>query len=165
MFAFEKAFGVPAGHTLREVASAPLARPSMAGGWRWEHEEYDARGALVAVYESWACGGGEAAPPGSGHRGGFVKYSPHGWVLRRSAFRRGSSPNARVKAPPPRAARGGVAPDGARLARHGTRRLASAPSRCWAAPHDPSRPRGQASGSRPLRRSSAATARVSSGVA
>ena len=58
MFAFEEAFGVPAGHTLREVASAPLARPGVAGGWRWEHEEYDARGALVAVYESWACGGG-----------------------------------------------------------------------------------------------------------
>ena len=86
MFAFEEAFGVPAGHTLREVASEPLARPGMAGGWRWEHEEYDARGALVAVYESWACGGGgEDAPPGSGHRGGFVKYSPQGWVLRRSA--------------------------------------------------------------------------------
>ena len=84
MFAFEEAFAVPAGHTLREVDSAPLARPGMAGGWRWEHEEYDARGALVAVYESWSCGG-EAAPPGSGHRGGFVKYSPHGWVLRRSA--------------------------------------------------------------------------------
>jgi hypothetical protein len=85
VFAFEEAFGVPAGHTLREVDSAPLARPGMAGGWRWEHEEYDARGALVAVYESWACGGGgDAAPPRSGRRGGFVKYSPHGWVLRRS---------------------------------------------------------------------------------
>jgi len=86
VFAFEEAFGVPAGHTLREVASAPLPRPGMAGGWRWEHEEYDARGALVAVYESWAHGGGgEPAPPRSGHRGGLVKYSPHGWVLRRSA--------------------------------------------------------------------------------
>ena len=85
MFAFEEAFGVPAGHTLREVACSPLARPGMAGGWRWEHEEYDGRGALVAVYESWASGGGEAAPPRSGHRGGFVKYSPHGWVLSRSA--------------------------------------------------------------------------------
>ena len=85
MFAFEEVFGVPAGHTLRAVASAPLARPNMAGGWRWEHEEYDARGVLVAVYESWACGGGgEVAPPRSGHRGGFVKYSPQGWVLRRS---------------------------------------------------------------------------------
>jgi hypothetical protein len=84
VFAFEEAFGVPAGHTLREVASAPLARPGMAGGWRWEHEEYDARGALVAVYESWSCGGGEAVPPRNGRRGGVVKYSPHGWVLRRS---------------------------------------------------------------------------------
>jgi hypothetical protein len=84
LFAFEEAFGVPAGHTLREVASVPLARPGVAGGWRWEHEEYDACGALVAVYESWACGGGEAARSGSGHCGGFVKYSPHGWVLRRS---------------------------------------------------------------------------------
>ena len=85
MFAFEEAFGVAAGHTLSEVASVPLARPGVAGGWRWEHEEYDARGALVAVYESWATGCGEAALPRSGHRGGFVKYSPHGWVLSRSA--------------------------------------------------------------------------------
>ena len=54
MPAFGEAFGVPAGHSLRLVRAAPR------GGevWEWEHEEYDARGALVAVYESWACGGG-----------------------------------------------------------------------------------------------------------
>ena len=69
MSAFEKAFGLPAGHSLR------LVRTALRGDvWEWEHEEYDARGALVAVYESWA----------SGHGCGFVKYSPHGWVLRRS---------------------------------------------------------------------------------
>jgi len=78
--AFEEAFGVPAGHALRLVRAARLRGEV----WEWEHEEYDARGALVAVYESWSCGGGEAVPPRSGHRGGFVKYSPHGWVLRRS---------------------------------------------------------------------------------
>jgi hypothetical protein len=76
VFAFEEAFGVPAGHTLREVASAPLPRPGMAGGWRWEHEEYDVRGALVAVYESWAYGGGKAAPPGRGPKRRSTRRSP-----------------------------------------------------------------------------------------
>ncbi len=76
MSAFEKAFAVPAGHSLR------LARVARRGGgtWEWEHEEYDAYGALVAVYESRSRG---AAPPagGQGGGGGFVKYSPNGWVL------------------------------------------------------------------------------------
>ena len=79
MPAFEEAFGVPAGHSLRLVRAAPRG-----GDVReWEHEEQDARGALVAVYESWSRG---ADPPeeGLGAGGGFVKYSPHGWVLRRS---------------------------------------------------------------------------------
>ena len=80
MSAFEEAFGVPAGHALRLVRAARLRGEV----WEWEHEEYDARGALVAVYESWSRG---AAPPTGGQGGGgggFVKYSPHGWVLRRS---------------------------------------------------------------------------------
>ena len=79
MSAFEEAFGLPAGHSLRLVHTA------LRGEVReWEHEEQDAPGALVAVYESWSRG---AAPPeGSqgGALGGFVKYSPNGWVLRRS---------------------------------------------------------------------------------
>lgn len=85
MAVFEKTFGVPAGHTLREVRSAPRAPGRRAAGWEWEHEEYDARGALIAVYESWTTRG--AVPPGADDAGGiegFVKYSPHGWVLRRS---------------------------------------------------------------------------------
>ncbi len=79
MSAFEEAFGVPAGHALRLVRAARL------GGevWEWEHEEYDARGALVAVYESWSRGAASPAG-GRGAGDGFVKYSPHGWVLRRS---------------------------------------------------------------------------------
>jgi hypothetical protein len=78
MSAFEKAFGLPAGHSLR------LVRTALRGDvWEWEHEEYDARGALVAVYESWSRGAASPAG-GEGNGGGFVKYSPNGWVLRRS---------------------------------------------------------------------------------
>ena len=80
MPAFEEAFGVPAGHTLR------LVRTAQRGDvWEWEHEERDRDGRLVAVFESWSRG---AAPPEAGRdggdAGGFVKYSPSGWVLRRS---------------------------------------------------------------------------------
>ena len=98
MLAFERAFGVPAGHSLRLVRAAPR------GGevWEWEHEEYDARGALVAVFESWSRG---AAPPTGGQGGGgggFVKYSPQGWVLRRSgADGRRRTQAGEEKAPPP----------------------------------------------------------------
>ena len=80
MSGMEKAFGVPAGHSLR------LVRAARRGGemWEWEHEERDDNGRLVAVFESWSCG---AVPPAAGQdgdAGGFVKYSPSGWVLRRS---------------------------------------------------------------------------------
>ena len=78
MSAFEEAFDLPAGPSLRLVRTARRGEVS-----EWEHEEQDARGALVAIYESWSRG---ANPPeeGLGAGGGFVKYSPHGWVLRRS---------------------------------------------------------------------------------
>ena len=98
MSAIEEAFGVPAGHALRLVRAARLRGEV----WEWEHEEYDARGALVAVYESWSRG---AAPPeGSqgGGLGGFVKYSPNGWVLRRSdadARRRARFGEGEVRSP------------------------------------------------------------------
>ena len=80
MSAFEKAFGLPAGHSL------VLVRTARRGGVsEWEHEEHDARGALVAVYESWSPHGAASASGGQdGGLGGFVKYSPSGWVLRRS---------------------------------------------------------------------------------
>ena len=78
MPAFEETFGVPAGHTLR------LVRTARHGDvWEWEHEEYDRDGRLVAVFVSWSRGA--ASPAGAQSGGsGFVKYSPHGWVLRRS---------------------------------------------------------------------------------
>ena len=93
MSAFEEAFGLPAGHSLRLVRAAPRG-----GTWEREHEEYDARGALVAVYESWSCG--DASPAGGRGGGGFVKYSPHGWVLRRSKaeVRPGRAPPGEEKA-------------------------------------------------------------------
>ena len=104
-----KAFGVRAGHSLRLVRAAPRG----GDAWEWEHEEYDACGALVAVYESRSHG---AAPPaaGQGGGGGFVKYSPHGWVLRRSeADARRRTRAGGVEAPPlahgPPSARRGMA--------------------------------------------------------
>ena len=81
MSAMEKAFGVPAGHSLRLVRAAPRSGKAR----EWEHEERDRDGRLVAVFESWSPRGG--APPAAGQdggAGGFVKYSPQGWVLRRS---------------------------------------------------------------------------------
>lgn len=96
MSAIEEAFGVPAGHTLR------LVRAARRGGetWEWEHEERDRDGRLVAVFESWSRGG--AAPPAAGQdggAGGFVKYSPSGWVLRRS----GDDARRRTRAGPEKA--------------------------------------------------------------
>ena len=80
MPALVEAFGVPAGHSLRLVHAARRGDEL----WEWEHEERDRDGRLVAVFESWSRG---AAPPAAGQdggAGGFVKYSPSGWVLRRS---------------------------------------------------------------------------------
>ncbi len=95
MSAFEKAFGVPAGHSLRLVHTARRGEV-----WAWEHEEYDARGALVAVFESWSRGAASPAE-GQGREGGFVKYSPNGWVLRRSGADARRRAQAGEKAPPP----------------------------------------------------------------
>ena len=80
MPAFEEAFGVPAGHSLRLVRTAPRG----SDAWEWEHEEYDRAGKLVAVYESWSRGAASSPAGGRGAGDGFVKYSPNGWVLRRS---------------------------------------------------------------------------------
>jgi hypothetical protein len=78
--AFKEVFRVPAGHSLRLVRSALRGEV-----WEWEHEEHDARGAIVAVFESWSRHSAASAAEGrDGGPGGFVKYSPNGWVLRRS---------------------------------------------------------------------------------
>lgn len=95
MSGIEEAFGVPAGHTLR------LVRAARRGGdlWEREHEERDDNGRLVAVFESWSRG---AAPPEAGRdgdAGGFVKYSPSGWLLRRC----GADARRRTRAGPEKA--------------------------------------------------------------
>jgi hypothetical protein len=90
---FEEAFGVPAGHVLRQVRPTPEARVSLGLGW-WEHEEYDRAGDLVAIYESWLPAGGGLT---------FVKYSPYGWVLSVSGRSPRLSP-ARVRVQPAKAA-------------------------------------------------------------
>jgi hypothetical protein len=81
---FEEAFGVPAGHTLREVRCPQRAPGPRRGVREWEHEERDGCGELVAVYESWTRGPVPPATDGAGGIVGWVKYSPHGWVLRRA---------------------------------------------------------------------------------
>ena len=91
MIEFERVFGVPEGHRLRR-AGVPRGPgradggPGADGPGPWEHEEYDAAGRLVAVYESRRGPDGALA---------YVKYSPHGWVLSVS----GRSP--RLPGPPP----------------------------------------------------------------
>ena len=98
MSAIEEAFGVPAGHSLRLVRAAPRGGEAR----EWEHEERDRDGRLVALYESWSSRA--AAPPAAGEgggAGGFVKYSPQGWVLRRSeAEARRSTRTGEREAPP-----------------------------------------------------------------
>lgn len=75
---FDRTFDVPAGHSLRLVRAT-----ARSGILEWEHEEHDPEGRLVAVYESWSRGGASS----DGRQGGgvgFVKWSPHGWMLHRS---------------------------------------------------------------------------------
>jgi hypothetical protein len=86
---FSEVFEIAAGHVLRQVRSAPVTRVPVRGP-RWEHEEYDPRHGLVAVYESWLRDDGGLE---------FIKYSPHGWVLSVSG-RSPRLPPLRVRARP-----------------------------------------------------------------
>jgi hypothetical protein len=87
--AFAEVFCIPMGHVLQQVRSAPVTRVPVRGP-RWEHEEYDPRHGLVAVYESWLRDDGGLE---------FIKYSPHGWVLSVSG-RSPRLPPLRVRARP-----------------------------------------------------------------
>jgi hypothetical protein len=80
MPAFEQHFRMAAGHRLCEVRCTPRTGP-LRDSVEWEHEEYDADGRLVAVYESWTRGDDITVTS-------FVKYSPTGWVLLRSGVPR-----------------------------------------------------------------------------
>lgn len=82
MAAFERTLGVPAGHSLRLVRAT-----ARSGVLEWEHEEHDPEGRLVAIYESWSESWSRDGASPDGRQGGgmgFVKWSPHGWMLRRS---------------------------------------------------------------------------------
>jgi len=48
MAAFEEIFGIPREHTLKQSDFR-----CRGGDDYWEHHEYDARGKLIARYESW----------------------------------------------------------------------------------------------------------------
>lgn len=81
---FEEAFGVRAGHSVRLVGTVLRGRIRV-----WEHEEYDAHGTLVAVYEGWSCEPSQTNRKQDCGLCGFVKYSPSGWVLQRFDARAG----------------------------------------------------------------------------
>ena len=68
---FEAIFRIPANHTLLVVRSRSRGGP--VGSVRWEHEEYDASGLLVARYESFA----EMNPVGL-RLSGWCKYDLEG---------------------------------------------------------------------------------------
>jgi len=78
---FEDIFGLSGGHVLRLAGyrrSGERLRRE-----RWEHEEYDAEGRLVAVYESWS-----VSDAASGQRvdGGFVQYAANGDLVCRRGW-------------------------------------------------------------------------------
>ena len=78
MEAFENIFGLSGAHVLR-LASYRRSGERLRRE-RWEHEEYDAEGRLVAVYESWS-----VSDAASGRRvdGGFVQFAANGDLVRR----------------------------------------------------------------------------------
>lgn len=51
MSVFEKIFGIPVSHTLKQTNYR--GKGPVANNESWEHEEYDATGNLVAKYSSW----------------------------------------------------------------------------------------------------------------
>lgn len=74
MATFEKVFGTPREHTLKETYFK-----SSAGGSRdyWKHEEYDEQGILVARYESWM----NLTINGLSTDAGWKKISPTGEIV------------------------------------------------------------------------------------
>ena len=69
---FEKAFGVPADHTLKQIRYK--SKGFLAMFESWTHEEYDAAGNLVARYESWH----NTDPKRGKTESGYVKYDSGG---------------------------------------------------------------------------------------
>jgi hypothetical protein len=71
MATFAEVFGVPAGHTLKEVRRH-------LGNYDddWKHEEHDSAGRLVARYESW-----DHMPPREQRHQGWRKYDAAGNLL------------------------------------------------------------------------------------
>ena len=65
---FEAVFQVPPTHRLIQVRSR--SRAGIVAGTFWDHEEYDARGLLVARYESFE----ERSPRLGARRAGWRKY-------------------------------------------------------------------------------------------
>jgi hypothetical protein len=73
-FNFEAVFHIPSTHSLLVVRSR--SRGGFQGGVYWEHEEYDAKGALIARYESFS----ESDHAGV-RRSGWRKYDPMGGLI------------------------------------------------------------------------------------
>ena len=72
MKSFEAIFGIPAEHRLELVRSR--VRGGLIRAEFWRHEEFDARGALVAGYESFS----EIDPTSGAVNSGWRRYAPDG---------------------------------------------------------------------------------------
>jgi hypothetical protein len=71
MATFEQIFKIKPGHSLKEVRAHLGAYDD-----DWRHEEPDAEGELVAIYESW-----DYAAPRQTHQTGWRKLTPGGVVI------------------------------------------------------------------------------------
>ena len=77
MKSFEARFEIAAGHRLVLIRSR--IRGGSARGEFWEHEELDARGALVARYESFT----EVDPVTGAASSGWYRYDGDGFLIDR----------------------------------------------------------------------------------
>ena len=77
MKSFEATFGIPAEHQLVLVRSR--IRGGSARNESWEHEEFNARGALVARYQSFT----ELDPATGRMQSGWYRYDADGFMIDR----------------------------------------------------------------------------------
>jgi hypothetical protein len=77
MKSFETVYGIPPEHRLELVRSR--VRGGLIRAEYWRHEEFDARGTLVARYESFA----ELDPSSGAVNSGWRRYDPDGLLTHR----------------------------------------------------------------------------------
>ena len=75
MHIFEALFDIPAHHKLKEVSFTGGGTIGLSD--KWQHEEYNAQGDLVALYLTWSTMDMKKLQK----RTGFKKFSPSGQLL------------------------------------------------------------------------------------